>query len=163
MYFPQKKNFNAEQSFSTTFFHVQNCLKIVLCHDLCTNILWRSFAWWLGVHKWCFSEPKLCANRDVLILGVGYRGSNLGQCFRTCWAPPSLMTLCVLTPFKKKKRKNCEIQGAPAENVKNPRWPPFWHQKCIFRQNSVIFWSFGLILVSNPMFWGSKKHLKLIF
>ena len=95
-----------------------------------------------------------------LMVGVGYRGSNLGQCFRTCWAPPSLMTLCVLTPFKKKKRKNCEIQGAPAENVKNPRWPPFWLQKCIFCQNSVIFWSFGLILVSNPMFWGSKKHFK---
>ena len=39
VYFPQKKNFNNGQSFSTTFFHVQNCLKIVLCHDLCTNIL----------------------------------------------------------------------------------------------------------------------------
>ena len=82
MYFPQKKNFNAEQSFSTTFFHVQNCLKIVLCHDLCTNILWRSFAWWLGMHKWCFSEPKLCANRDVLIWSL-FSHAWLGSLYNT--------------------------------------------------------------------------------
>ena len=82
MYFPQTKNFNAEQSFSTTFFHVQNCLKIVLCHDLCTNILWRSFAWWLGMHKWCFSEPKLCANRDVLIWSL-FSHAWLGSLYNT--------------------------------------------------------------------------------
>ena len=80
--FSTKKNFNAEQSFSTTFFHVQNCLKIVLCHDLCTNILWRSFAWWLGVHKWCFSEPKLCANRDVLIRSL-FSHAWLGSLYNT--------------------------------------------------------------------------------
>ena len=49
------------------FFHVQICLQSVLCHDLCTNFLCRSFVWWLGVHLGVFPEPTLCVSKDLLL------------------------------------------------------------------------------------------------
>ena len=54
-------------SHSAPLFLCSEMPPISLYHDLCTNILWRSFAWWLGVHTWCFFQSPNCVPRKMCL------------------------------------------------------------------------------------------------